>query len=65
MIPKIRITNCNNKLSMKTMTSFAGTQSWTKDWRQIHEIKQNMFFKWNVSQLIFCDFLLKNFKIWL
>ena len=50
---------------MKTMTSFAGTQSWTKDGRQIHEIKQNRFFKWNVSQLIFCDFLLKNFKIWL
>ena len=38
-------------------------QSWTKGFRQIHKIKQD--FLWNVLQLIFCDSLPKNVKIWL
>ena len=37
-------------------------QSWTKSWRQIHKIKQSIK---NVLQLIFCNFLPKNVKIWL
>ena len=40
------------------------TQSWTKHWRQILEIKQKYIFLWNVLEMIFYNFLaeLKKFS---
>ena len=40
------------------------TQSWTKHWRQILEIKQKYVFLWNVLEMIFYNFLaeLKKFS---
>ena len=40
-------------------------QSWTKGYRQIHEIKQNRVFCGMFRSWFFANFLLKNVKIWL
>ena len=37
-------------------------QSWTKGWRQIHEVKQNRFL-YEMFYSCFCNFLPKDIKI--